>query len=95
MRCPTLTNKDPTVILASVALARLMVYANHKSVKDHRNPKQSDIFDYQSMLDNKEGHEGQRTQAPLKIKKNVSFKNIKLIHLLELRLQMHIVTSAN
>lgn len=33
-----LTNKDPTVILASAALAWLMVYANRRSVKDHRNP---------------------------------------------------------
>lgn len=38
MRRHTFTNKDPTVILATVALAWLMVYANHKSVKDHRNP---------------------------------------------------------
>lgn len=38
MRRHALTNKDPTVMLASVALAWLMVYANHKSAKDHRNP---------------------------------------------------------
>lgn len=38
MRRHAFTNKDPTVILASVALAWLMVYANRKSVKDHRNP---------------------------------------------------------
>ncbi len=38
MRRHALTNKDPTVISASVALAWLMVYANRKSVKDHRNP---------------------------------------------------------
>ncbi len=38
MRRHALTNKDPTVTLASVALAWLMVYANRKSARDHRNP---------------------------------------------------------
>lgn len=38
IRRHALTNKDPTVIFASVALAWLMVYANRKSAKDHRNP---------------------------------------------------------
>lgn len=38
MRLHALTNKHPTVILASVALAWLMVYGNRKSAKDPRNP---------------------------------------------------------
>lgn len=38
MRRHALTNTDPTVILASVAFAWLMVHANRKSAKDHRNP---------------------------------------------------------
>lgn len=44
MRRHALTNKDPTVILASVALAWLKVYANRKSMKDHRNPNSLTVF---------------------------------------------------
>lgn len=44
MRRHALTNKDPTVILASVALVWLMVYANRKSVWDHRNPNSLQFF---------------------------------------------------
>lgn len=38
MRHRAVLNKGPTVIPASVALARLSVYANGKSMQDHRNP---------------------------------------------------------
>lgn len=38
MRHRAVLNKGPTVIPASVALAGLSVYANGKSVRDHRNP---------------------------------------------------------
>lgn len=38
MRRRAVLNKGPTVIPASVALAGLSVYANGKSVRDHRNP---------------------------------------------------------
>lgn len=46
------------------------------------------------MLDNKEWHEGQRTQTTLK-SKNLTFKCIKSIHLLEFGLEMHTITSEN
>lgn len=36
--------RTPAVNLATVALARLTVYANLKSAEDHRNPKQPDFF---------------------------------------------------
>lgn len=59
MRRHALTNTDPTVILASVALAWLTVYANRKSLKDHRNPNSLTFLIIIPTLDNK-GSKGRR-----------------------------------
>lgn len=68
MRHHAFTNKNPTVILASVALAWLTVYANRKSVKDHRNPNSLRNFHYHFLLGNK-GSRGQRRHTTFWSKK--------------------------
>lgn len=74
MRRPTVPNKAPTVISASVALARLSVYANGESVLDHKNPN-IPIFIFLSSTTAAEGREDARLLEGEKVS-SVDLKSI-------------------